>query len=142
MARPTKYRAEHAEQARKLCLLGATDADLADFFEVTISTINKWKKDHKGLSESLKAGKRLADADVAERLYQRAMGYSHPEEKVFNNQGEMVTHVTTKHYPPDPTSMIYWLKNRDPERWREKAAEEKSVGMAAAHAKIAESLPG
>lgn len=142
MARPTRYKAEFAEQARKLCLLGATDKDLAEFFEVSEQTINAWKKAHKGFIESLKAGKRLADADVAERLYQRAMGYSHPEEKVFNNGGEIVTHVTTKRYPPDPTSMIFWLKNRDPERWREKAAEEKSDDMAAALAKIAEGLPG
>ena len=143
MARPTKYKAEYAEQARKLCLLGATDADLAEFFEVTESTINKWKKDHKGFSESLKAGKRLADADVAERLYQRAMGYSHPEEKVFNNGGEIVTHVTTKHYPPDPTSMIVLLKNRYPERYRDKPADEGgSDDLVAMLAKLADRLPG
>lgn len=143
MARPTKYRAEFAEQARKLCLLGATDKDLADFFEVSEQTINTWKKAHRSFLESLKAGKRLADADIAERLYQRAMGYSHPEEKVFQNAGEIITHQTTKHYPPDPTSMIFWLKNRDPERWRDKPADETGADdMAAALAKLAESLPG
>lgn len=143
MARPTKYKAEFAEQARKLCLLGATDADLADFFEVSEQTINAWKKAHEGFLESLKAGKRLADADVAERLFQRAMGYSHPEEKVFNNQGEIVTHQTTKHYPPDPTSMIFWLKNRDPERWREKPADDGgSDDLVAMLAKLAQGLPG
>ncbi len=35
MARPTKYQEAYAEQARKLCLLGYTDAELADFFEVS-----------------------------------------------------------------------------------------------------------
>lgn len=143
MARPTKYKAEYAEQARKLCLLGATDADLAEFFEVSEQTINAWKKAHKAFLESLKAGKRLADAEVAERLFQRAMGYSHPEEKVFNNQGEIVTHQTTKHYPPDPTSMIFWLKNRDPERWREKPADDGgSDDLVAMLAKLAQGLPG
>ncbi|MBY5984443.1 MULTISPECIES: hypothetical protein [unclassified Halomonas] len=120
MARPTKYKAEFAEQARKLCLLGATDAELADFFGVAESTINKWKLNHKGFSESIKSGKVMADAEVATRLYERALGYSHPEEKVFNNQGEIVTHQTTKHYPPDTTAAAIWLNNRKPDRWRNK----------------------
>lgn len=124
MARPTKYKAEFAEQARKLCLLGATDKELASFFEVSERTLNDWKKRHKGFLQSLKAGKQLADADVAERLYQRALGYSHPEEKVFQSGGEIITHNTTKHYPPDPTSMIFWLKNRDPDKWRDKPPED------------------
>ncbi|MBS8267186.1 XRE family transcriptional regulator [Halomonas litopenaei] len=120
MARPTKYKAEFAEQARKLCLLGATDSELADFFGVAESTINKWKLNHKGFSESIKNGKIMADAEVASRLYERALGYSHPEEKVFNNQGEIVTHQTTKHYPPDTTAAAIWLNNRKPDRWRNK----------------------
>ncbi|MCV5597561.1 hypothetical protein OFN66_28085, partial [Escherichia coli] len=44
----------YAEQARKLCLLGYTDAELADFFEVSESTINKWKLDYPKFSESIK----------------------------------------------------------------------------------------
>lgn len=54
MARPTKYQEAYAEQARKLCLLGYTDAELADFFEVSESTINKWKLDYPEFSESIK----------------------------------------------------------------------------------------
>lgn len=54
MARPTKYQEAYAEQARKLCLLGYTDAELADFFEVSESTINKWKLDYPKFSESIK----------------------------------------------------------------------------------------
>ncbi|MES1763769.1 hypothetical protein ACKWMU_12765, partial [Escherichia coli] len=56
MARPTKYQEAYAEQARKLCLLGYTDAELADFFEVSESTINKWKLDYPEFSESIKKG--------------------------------------------------------------------------------------
>lgn len=57
MARPTKYQEAYAEQARKLCLLGYTDAELADFFEVSESTINKWKLDYPEFSESIKKGR-------------------------------------------------------------------------------------
>ena len=122
--RPTRYKAEYAEQARKLCLLGATDKAIADFFSIAVSTLNKWKKDHPGFMESLKSGKQIADANVADSLYNRALGYSHPELKVFNNQGEIVTHECEKHYPPDPTSAIFWLKNRQPALWRDRPIEE------------------
>lgn len=124
MARPTKYKAEFAEQARKLCLLGATDADLGGFFEVPESTINNWKKAHKEFLESIKKGKVLADAEVAARLYERALGYTHPEEKVFQNNGEIITHQTTKHYPPDTTAAAIWLNNRKPDRWRNKPEQD------------------
>ena len=118
--RPTKYKAEYCEQAHKLTLLGATDKQLADFFKVAESTLNLWKLEHEDFSESLKVGKAEADSRVEESLYQRAIGYNHPEEKVFNHQGEILTHQTTKHYPPDSTSMIFWLKNRKPDEWRDR----------------------
>lgn len=118
--RPTKYKKEYDEQAYKLCLLGSTDKELASFFEVVESTINLWKLEHRGFSESIKRGKSLADANVAERLYKRAMGYEHKEDKIFNNNGEALVVGTTKHYAPDTTAAIFWLKNRQPELWRDK----------------------
>ncbi|AUR97437.1 hypothetical protein NVP1239O_01, partial [Vibrio phage 1.239.O._10N.261.52.F6] len=118
--RPTKYKEEFAKQAEKICLLGATDDFLADYFEVDVSTINKWKLAHKEFYESIKRGKSDADLKVAESLYGRAVGYSHPEEKIFNNQGEIVRADTVKHYAPDPTAAIFWLKNRQPKQWRDK----------------------
>lgn len=118
--RPTKYKKEYDDQAYKLCLLGSTDKELASFFEVSESTINNWKHEHKGFLESIKRGKSLADANVAERLYKRAMGYEHKEDKIFNNNGEPLVVGTTKYYAPDTTAAIFWLKNRQPELWRDK----------------------
>lgn len=46
IGRPSAYKPEYAEQARKLCLLGHTDAELASFFEVSEQTINAWKHAH------------------------------------------------------------------------------------------------
>lgn len=117
--RPTKYKAAYADQARKLCLLGLTDTEMAKFFKVAESTISKWKLVHKEFSEALKEGKEKADADVGQKLYERALGYSHAEEKIFLHEGKPVHVKTTKHYPPDPTSMIFWLKNRNPDYWRD-----------------------
>ncbi|GGO89055.1 hypothetical protein GCM10011348_45910 [Marinobacterium nitratireducens] len=120
MARPTRYKAEFAEQARKLCLLGATDKDLADFFEVAETTIDNWKKAHAEFMGSIKSGKQLADATVADRLYKRATGYEHDAVKIFNNGGEEMVVPYTERYAPDTTAAIFWLKNRQPEKWRDK----------------------
>ena len=118
--RPTKYQPEFAGQAEKLCMLGATDEELADFFEVVESTINLWKREHPEFSESVKKGKILADAQVAEKLFQRATGYSHPDTHISNYQGAITVTPVMKHYPPDTTAAIFWLKNRQRNKWRDK----------------------
>jgi hypothetical protein len=120
--RPTKYKTEYAEQAYKLCLLGAGDQRLADFFEVDVSTVNKWKLDHPEFSESLKEGKDIADSNVGKSLYQRAVGYSHPDVDIKVIDGEIVVTDLVKHYPPDTTAAIFWLKNRQKDKWRDQSA--------------------
>jgi hypothetical protein len=122
--RPTKYKEEYAEQARKLCALGATDAQLADFFEVSISTINLWKVVHPEFSASINAPKEVADSRVEQSLYRRAMGYEHDEVDIRVVNGEIVETPIRKYYPPDTTAMIFWLKNRKPAEWRETKAVE------------------
>ncbi|MAR57107.1 MAG: terminase [Rickettsiales bacterium] len=118
--RPSSYKEEYAKQAYKLCLLGATDDQMADFFGCAKSTFSLWKTKHDDLSEALKKGKSFADARVAEALFHRALGYQHAEDKIFMHEGKPVVVNTTKHYPPDPVSCIYWLKNRRPDLWRDK----------------------
>lgn len=129
--RPTLFKPEYAEQAEKLCKLGATDGELADFFGVAESTINLWKLEHPKFSESIKSGKVKADSDVVESLYKRAMGYEHPEVHVSNYQGEVTLTPLTKRYPPDPTAAIFWLKNRRPEQWRDKTEREITIRKSA-----------
>jgi hypothetical protein len=118
--RPTDYKEEYNAQAEKLCKLGATDKELADFFEVAESTINEWKLKHPEFSESIKAGKILADSEVAEKLFKRATGYSHEDVDIKVIDGQIVTTDLVKHYPPDTTAAIFWLKNRQKEKWRDK----------------------
>lgn len=124
--RPSKYIDTYAEQAYKLCLLGATDEDLAKFFEVVESTINLWKTEYPEFSESIKKGKDSADANVADRLYQRAMGFEHPDEEIKvvslgSGEGSEIKRVPVKKiYPPDTTAAIFWLKNRQSKKWRDK----------------------
>lgn len=118
--RPSKYKSEFAKQAAKLCALGATDAQLADFFEVSVSTINLWKIQHPAFSESIKVPKAEADARVEQSLYLRAMGYEHDDVDIRVVNNKIIKTDLRKHYPPDTTAAIFWLKNRNPEKWRDK----------------------
>lgn len=97
--RPSSYRPEFAEQARKYCLLGATNERLAYLFEVGTSTIDRWLVEHDDFRCAVKSGREMADAEVASSLFQRALR-------------------------DDTTAAIFWLKNRQPAAWREKAAVE------------------
>ncbi len=122
--RPSSYKPEYAEQARKLCELGATDADLAEFFEVHVATIYRWAAKKGEFCEALKVGKEVADDRVERSLYHRAVGYSHPDMHVSSYLGDVKLTPITKHYPPDTTAMIFWLKNRRRADWRDKQEHE------------------
>lgn len=117
---PTKYKEEYNDQVYKLCLLGSTDKDIAEFFEVTETTINNWKIEFPLFFESIKKGKQVADANVADRLYQRALGFEHDSEEIKIVEGSIERIPVRKVYPPDPTSAIFWLKNRKSALWRDK----------------------
>lgn len=120
VGRPTKYKEEYNDLAYKFCLLGATDDKLATFFDVNVDTIHEWKKVYPEFSDSLKKGKDIADSEVASALYNRAKGYSHPDVDIKMYEGQIIQTELTKHYPPDTAAAIIWLKNRQPEQWRDK----------------------
>lgn len=120
VGRPTKYRSEYAHQAYKLCLLGYTDKGLADFFMVAESTLNLWKKEHPEFSESLRSGKCIADAEVANSVYVRATGYTHDAVHVSVFMGDVTLTDIQKHHPPDIAAAKMWLYNRQPHLWKAK----------------------
>lgn len=118
--RPTDYQNKYSKIAYQLALLGATDIQFAEAFGVSETTINTWKKKHQEFSEALKKGKNIADAQVAQSLFKRANGYSHPDVDIKVINDKIVTTKLTKHYPPDTTAGIFWLKNRQKNYWRDK----------------------
>ena len=124
MARPTDYREEYAEQARKLCLLGYTDKQLADFFNVNESTITRWKTKYPEFCTSIKKGKEFADIEVVESLYKKATGIRYEEVELKTDGKIKSKRVVKKFIPPDTTAQIFWLKNRQPQRWRDKQIPE------------------
>lgn len=93
---------------------------MAEFFGIAKSTLSLWKEQQPEFSDALKAGKAIADGEVVDRLYQRAMGYEHDEVDIRVVGGEIVQTPIRKFYPPDTTACIFWLKNRQREKWRDK----------------------
>jgi hypothetical protein len=76
---------------------------------------------HPEFSEAIKGGKDAANARVERSLYERANGYNYPAVKVFMPVGAdrpVVVHCE-EHCPPDVGAAFIWLKNRDPDRWRD-----------------------
>lgn len=133
MGRPTDYKPQYTDRAKERCLAGATDADLAEEFEVSVTTIKNWKAKHPEFLAALKLPKEIADERVERSLYERATGYSYNAVKIFCNKDGEVTKVEyVEHVPPDPTAMIFWLKNRKPKEWRDKQEVEHSGGISIA----------
>lgn len=136
--RPTLYKDEYVDQAYKLCLLGATDEELAGFFEVNEDTIYEWKNKHEEFSDSIKKAKLIADATIANRLFERAKGcvinvqqaIKLTTKELKGDKLEQHEHVEVvdllQEVPPDTTAAIFWLKNRQPSKWRDKVQTELS----------------
>jgi transposase len=96
LGRPTLYDpAKHPALAESFCLLGATNQQLADLFEVSISSIEEWMREYEAFSRAIKDGREVADARVATSLYRKALGGSE-------------------------VACIFWLKNRQRARWKDK----------------------
>ena len=125
---PTKFNAKVEKQILCMALKSFTDVEMADILNITEATLTHWKKAHPKFFTSVKEAKKEADASVVKSLHERAVGYSIEEDKVFcNSEGDVTTVKTIKHYPPDPTSMIFWLKNRQPKEWRDKHDHEHGI---------------
>lgn len=118
--RPTKYDPEFVNIAYRMCERGFVDKDIAHVLDVSESTINLWKQEYPEFSESIKSGKKEYDEAVVRCLRHRAIGYSHPDEKIFTYEGEIIRAETTKYYPPETAACIYWLNNRQPDKWSNK----------------------
>lgn len=116
--RPTKFKPEYVNIIKSMCKLGAIVPEIAEALEVAESTVKLWAVKHPEVREAMTLGREEADERVVGALYHRALGYSHEEDDIRAVNGEIVITPTVKHYPPDSTAMIFWLKNRMPDKWR------------------------
>jgi len=84
-------------------------------------TLRRWMQKESGICDAIKRGTAPADFEVENALYKRATGYKVIErKKVKNPDGTLRTEITEKEVPPDATAIIFWLKNRKPEKWRDR----------------------
>ena len=124
--RPSEYKDDYAKQVMKLAELGATDQEVADFFDIDVRTVYRWKHDYPEFCQALKVGKDVADERVERSLYQKAIGYEQQEVKIFMpaNAEEPVYAPFVAKISPDTTAAIFWLKNRRSQEWRDKRETE------------------
>ena len=128
--RKSLFREEYILIAKAAARFGAIEEEIADELNIGITTLERWKEKYPEFRGALNVGKQAADDRVERSLYQRANGYSHPAVKVFmTRDGKTIEHHYIEHYPPDPTSMIFFLKNRRPDRWRDVQNIDHAVGV-------------
>ena len=104
MARPSKYQthvAPRLEEIKDWVRNGATDKVIAERLGISEDSFYEYKKKFPEFSEVIKKNKEICDAEVESALHKAAVG------------GNI-------------TAMIFWLKNRRPDKWREKLADSQS----------------
>lgn len=100
---------------------GLTDEEIARNCGCAASTLYDWKAKYPEFSEALKKGKEVADYEVENALFKRAVGYDFQEKRIEDSDKDGRKEVyITKHVPGDVTAQIFWLKNRRPDKWRER----------------------
>ena len=120
--RPSKLNPRLAEKICFLAKKGFIDKEICQLLDIAESTLNEWKKKSE-FSESLKDCKGLIDRQVQDCLLSRALGLRVTETKKGFEKGREIALTITRELPPDPVSCIFWLKNRQPQKWRAKIEE-------------------
>lgn len=112
---------------------GLTDEQIANNMGIATSTFYEWKNKYSEFSESLKKSKQIVDIEVENALYKKALGYNVPVQKAIKlkeiiykdgkrvKETERIEYAEEEmHIPADTTAQIFWLKNRKPDKWRDK----------------------
>lgn len=98
---------------------GLSNDQMAELLDIDRATFYRWLKDNSEFCDASKSGKAIVDGKVERSLFERACGYEHLSEEIFCKDGEITRADTIKKYPPDSTAAIFWLKNRQPDKWRD-----------------------
>ena len=119
-----EHRVDMLRRAKECGRAAMHDYEVAQEFGVSHITISRWISEDPVFAEALQLGQDLATARVEKALYHRALGYSYRSEKIMTRTlpdggSEIVRVPVVEHVPPDKTCMIFWLKNRRPDLWRD-----------------------
>ena len=100
---------------------GLTDEQIAEKIGISRSTLSDWKNKFSDISDALKKGKEIVDIQVENALLKRALGYEYDEQRIEKSEKDGTKIIqTVKHVPPDVGAAAFWLKNRRPDKWRDK----------------------
>ena len=109
-------------------LSGLTNEQIANNMSITVKTLYEWANKYSNFSDALKRAKKIADEEVENALYKRALGYTVTLNKQkVTKDGIAVNCIEEMHIPGDTTAQIFWLKNRQPEKWRDKVEQSVTV---------------
>lgn len=122
---------EGLEILRGLARRGLSDEDIAKSIGINKTTLYRWKAKSADISNALRDGKLTADLTVESALFKKATGFTVTDTKTTSfldkETGELVegkSEVTTKHILPDTLAIMFWLKNRRPDLWKDKVQEQ------------------
>lgn len=119
--RPSEYNPDtHPAIAESLARKGFTNTEIAEGLRIATSTLHEWRGKYPEFSDAVKRGKEVADDLVEKSLYQRAVGEDVTETKTIRLADGGSRVETLNKRVADTTAMIFWLKNRRPEEWRDK----------------------
>ena len=94
------------------------DEQVSELLGITGQTLENWKKDEV-FFEAIQRGKKISNDRVVKTLFERAIGYDHPEDDIRVIENKIVITPTIKHYPPETAAAKFWLKNRAKDEWRD-----------------------
>lgn len=117
VALPGQWHQGRIDQAYKLALLGASNEQMAEVMQISLGTLEYWMRTKVEFQTKVNAGKTIADSNVAEALYKRAVGYDYTEEQAFNNKGVIIKTTVRRHAIPDTWAGFKWLISRQREKW-------------------------
>jgi len=112
---------------------GLSNDQIAYNIGVAVSTFYVWKLEFPELSEAIKKSKEVVDREVENAMHKSALGYFVEEIKETIEKDELGkdrkrVERNKKWIAPNPTSQIFWLKNRKPKEWRDKQERDLNHG--------------
>ena len=125
LGNPSQCTQAACELAEKVCEeFKASDAQVASVLDVNPNTVSRWKSDKPEFADALARGRAKQNKRVERALYERAIGYKHPAKKIMQYMGDIIEAEYEEHYPPDVNAIQFWLKNKDPEHWKDVSHQE------------------
>lgn len=101
---------------------GLSNIQIAANIGISEQTLYKWADKYVEFGEALKKTKEVTVYEVENAMLRAAKGYYVTETKTITNKDGKVIRVekNEKWIAPNTTAQIFYLKNKDPENWRER----------------------